>query len=76
MSFICFLSVLCGLSESSKRLAYHVDSFSMSLYTVAHFVHLEHLLCSTLENMAACKTRYSSGTVSVFTEVKVCFAYF
>jgi len=40
------------------------------------FFHLEHLLCWTPENMAACKTCYSSGTVGVLPGVKLCFANF
>jgi hypothetical protein len=60
-----------------EYLSLQKDQYIMIIFqcNCGTFFHFEHLLVSTLENMAACKMRYGSATVSVFTEVKVCFAY-
>jgi hypothetical protein len=51
----------------------------VAFFSIVHHgtpVHLEHLRCSSLDNIAACKTHSSSGAVNVLTEVKSCFANF
>ena len=74
-SFVSFLSCVEYLSLQ-KRPVYYEDNFFNVIVQYGTFFHLEHLLCWTLENMAACKTRYNNGILDVLPEVKLCFANF